>query len=86
VIGGVRGVCEMRQARSPKQPAPVETWADLGLSGRVFADYRRAARKAGFRLARFEAIPIKGFTSLPKLPWLSRFFIFGISARLDKPR
>jgi len=52
----------------------------------VFADYRRAARKAGFRLARFEAIPIKGLTSLPKLPWLSRFFIFGISARLDKPR
>jgi ubiquinone/menaquinone biosynthesis C-methylase UbiE len=83
MIGGLNAVRALRSARAA-HIADAYSWRELGLNGRMFADYRTAAREAGFTLARFTPIPVKGLVPLVYLPWLNRFFIFGIDARLEK--
>jgi SAM-dependent methyltransferase len=88
VLGGLPAITALRRARRPggDDGHTAQTWGEMGLNGRVYGDYKRAARQAGFRLERFHRIAVKGLVPLTYLPWLSRFFIFGVDARLQKPR
>jgi SAM-dependent methyltransferase len=83
LIGGLPGVLALRAARAD-HPFTASSWREMGLNQRVFADYRRAAKGAGFTLDRFEPIPVKGLALLARIPGLNRLFIFGIDARLTK--
>lgn len=85
MIGGLHAVSTLRRARAP-QPMPMAaSWCELGLNGRVFTEYRSAARNAGFQLTRFDPIPVKGLHALTRLPGINRFVTFGVDARLERP-
>jgi SAM-dependent methyltransferase len=63
LVGGLDAVRALRLARAP-QISDAHSWRELGLNQRVFADYQRAARGAGFTLARFRPLAVKGLTPL----------------------
>ena len=85
LIGGLRAVRDLRNARSRDGQSTATTWADLGLNGLRFRDYRRAAASAGFLLHRFDPQAVRGLNRLAGLPLVGDLFIFGVHCAIQKP-
>jgi SAM-dependent methyltransferase len=85
LVFGLPAILDLRNARSGYSTRPA-TWRDMGLNGRRYREYRRAASRAGFELTRFEPLAVKNLRPLTWLPALRDLFIFGIDGHLQKPR
>jgi SAM-dependent methyltransferase len=83
LLFGLRPILQLRNERA-EQPITAQTWADMGLNGRTYEEYRAAANDAGFDLHRFARVPVRGLNRLAQLPGLSRLLTFGINAYLIK--
>ncbi len=84
LVGGLDAVLALRNARC-EAPRTASSWQDLGLNGRRYADFKRAARDAGFVLDRFARIPVRGLSWLAALPAIGDLLTFGIDMKLRRP-
>jgi SAM-dependent methyltransferase len=84
LLFGLAGVLALRNARAPRA-RQAENWREMGLNGRRYRDFKRAAVKAGFEIERLDPIPVRGLTAATKLPLVGDLFIFGIDCRVRKP-
>jgi ubiquinone/menaquinone biosynthesis C-methylase UbiE len=64
----------------------IESWQDLGLSGKRFDDYHRSVTRAGLAIERFAPIPVRGTALAARVPLLKDLFIFGIDCHVRRPR
>ena len=62
-----------------------ETWQDLGLNGKRYADYVAAVRGSGLEVVRFRPIAARGLTAMTKVQVLRDLFISGIDCHLRRP-
>jgi ubiquinone/menaquinone biosynthesis C-methylase UbiE len=84
LVFGLRRIVARRNRRTGSTASP-ERWQELGLNGRRFAEFRQSALRAGFELARFDPIPVRGLSPLTWIPRLRDLFIFGVDAYLRRP-
>jgi len=84
LVCGLDAVVALRNARCDS-PRTASTWQDLGLNGQRYADFRRAARNAGFVLERFARIPVRGLSWFAALPAVGDLLTFGIDMKLRRP-
>src|SRR5262249_26255553 len=83
LIFGLDAIAAMRTRRGGSSTQPT-SWRDLGLNARRFRDYVDSVARAGFDLARFEAIPVKGLKALAALPLVGDLFIFGVDCHIRR--
>ena len=84
LLFGLPAIVDLRNARSGSSSRP-STWREMGLNGRRYREYRTSAERAGFQLARFDAVAVKNLRVLTSVPRLGDLFIFGVDAHLKKP-
>jgi ubiquinone/menaquinone biosynthesis C-methylase UbiE len=84
LLFGLDAVLALRNARCDT-PRHASSWQALGLNGRRYRDYERSASTAGFRLERFERIPVRRLRWLTGIPGIADLVTFGIDCRLRRP-
>jgi SAM-dependent methyltransferase len=85
LLFGLHAIAKMRTWRGGSAATPA-TWQELGLNGKRFDDYARSVKAAGLEIVRFAPIPVKGLTTMVKLPGLKDLLIFGIDCHVRRPR
>jgi SAM-dependent methyltransferase len=83
LLFGLAGVLQLRNARAATARYP-SRWEDLGLNGRRFREFKRAALDAGLEIVRFDPVPVRGVRIAARLPWIGDLFIFGVDCHLRK--
>lgn len=84
LVCGLDAVLALRNARCAN-PRAATSWQALGLNGRRCRDYKRSAAAAGFRLERFERIPVRRLRWLSGIYGIGDLVTFGIDCRLRRP-
>jgi SAM-dependent methyltransferase len=84
VLFGLTPILRLREARSGATYSAA-TWDDMGLNQKRFRDYERSARRAGFVMTRFEAIPVRRLHTLARVPLLGDFLTFGVDCLIRRP-
>ena len=84
VLFGLQPILNLREARSGQRGFE-KTWPEMGLNQKRFRDYELSARRAGFAMDRFAAIPVRGLHALARAPLVGDFFIFGVDCHVRRP-
>lgn len=83
LVFGLDAIARMRAMRGGSSENPA-SWQSLGLNGKRFDDFKRAATKSGLELIRFNAIPVKGLSIMTALPGIKDLFIFGVDCHIRR--
>lgn len=81
---GLESILELRNARAGSTMR-ASSWQEMGLNGRRFSDFQRAAARIPFQAERFRPIAVRGLDVLTRVPGLRDLFIFGIDCCLRRP-
>jgi len=84
LVFGLRPMIEVRNLK--RQPGiAVSTWEETGLNRITFAKFRAAVEASGLEAHRLRRLPVRGMTTLAKLPGVGDLFTFGIDCHLRRP-
>jgi len=84
LLFGLDAIAAMRAARGGATEKPA-SWQSLGLNGKRFDDFKRAAIASGLEIVRFNPIPVKGLTVMTGISKVKDLFIFGVDCHLKRP-